>query len=305
VEHRAAPFFSAGDLVPVTDGQGRPFSDALLETALGGGRALAIGGDPSLGLLLFRGTGNLGMVPSEASYLRRILAATRFSGSFSESLQTSPAVVSVQPSQSGDSSQVTISAQPSFRASRVYVQDKFPGELQLDQEGALAASHFVYSFEGSFARIWSLRRLRDAASVVEQGELPFAETALERMGAAADVSEDIGSVVLDLAFEPQLSIAAPGGASHTRGVVSVRVLVRDPEIEFVSCRIRDLSGQVVASDVYLFNPDEQKLGVAVGPIPVCRFPNLASGSYSLRVEGGKGDGRVVAEVPFVHDRVSP
>jgi hypothetical protein len=205
--------------------------------------------------------------------------------------------------------EASVNTTAAFTDARVYEQTQFPLTFAMDQQGALLASHFTGVPDR--LRIFGLDELLNAPVTN-----PVRETIDYPQFDATSVSRDYDfglGVVRRLAFGPQLTVLAPGPGSITRGVVTVVLAVRDPEITRVTCELSDATTGGPTSQPPQDQPvgaDQQRYGVAfvdAGAIfPACRYVGLAAGAYVLNVRAdAAGPFPIYARVPFVHDASPP
>lgn len=292
-----APILRAGDHVHPR------LPDALLSTGTGGPLAMAIDGNRKRSYLLFRMTGNVGLMDTEPirHSFQGLFAATKIEGSFFgprtemvASLQYDPAT-----GEAGVSGALQL-------GDRVYVLDHFPDSFDLDQSGELLAAHFW----GQFAlRFYGTGAMDHAVNQIKFQALPFPHTPLDDAATEtlrSDYLRDQQIVARGIAFEPQISVRSPLGGTVQRGELPVYVAIRDEGITRISCDLIDVASPSVSYvKERTFSIIERKIGVSLSPGPDCLFSNVSRGDYRLRVTGFKGDAvdaaQAVAEVPFRQD----
>jgi hypothetical protein len=284
VQGRTGPGLAPGRIIPGMS----PSKDTGTE------RAFDMVIDESTGekaYILYYWTGNIGLLEpapnSQSNIFHHMKAATEVNGNFDIANWNSlDPQIDLHPT-TGYGFQVGLANFGlTWSATRMvdnwqYLSDSFPVAMDMDQQGELIATAFTG--DGGLVRMFFASKMDEAFANMTSSSSNPAITPLEDVDNNINIRYDLMDTLIsprDIAFEPQISIISPGDGKTVHGAISANVIIRDAEIEFVTCEILDLSGNVL-------NYVDQALSSGVGGeretgvIRTFIFPNNMSGSYFL------------------------
>jgi hypothetical protein len=207
---------------------------------------------------------------------------------------------------------------------RLYVTERFPFDMDLEQEGELIATGFVGQEDKTTLRFYSVKKMDEAAQEIEaSGDDPVENALDDRLAKRSPpevLSQDVRLENLfaprAVAFAPQIAVLVPRAGDLLRGAVAVNVTIRDPEVERISCKVFERKtgvAQTLRISSAALSKYHQKTGLTWNDTPgaskpefrqqpTCLFGGIPTGEYLLEVEASKGSVRFSKRVPFSYEK---
>jgi hypothetical protein len=285
-------------------------------------RAFDVVMDNSLGekgYLLYYWTANIGFLRKTPSApFTEMSAATEVGGEFNAvtGIDTT-SMPRYEPATGLQGSETLLEwAQQMFIDGYMYFNTEFPLAMALDQQAALLA--LAYAGDGGKLQMLFTDKMTAADEFLHGSpQLSPGSDSLDdvyesirnvgQLGVSYDFPLDLAGA-RDVAFGPQLSILTPKPGATCRGAVAVNVILRDPDIISVKCRVLRLSNNAEQTKTIVLTADQRKYGYLWEPLFVFQpdsvtAPFLEHGAkYLLEVTGLKSGGRaVIARQEFWYD----